>query len=323
MLRLEHAYWAVAAFLLVVGASSLARGRRAAAGFWSLLGALVGGGEWITTRAAAGEHWPGQLAGVGVVALALMAPSLRAETDASASEDAQARERSAARLGHRLFGPALLIPVLTVAIALGGERIAVGTWRLFEGTSMTLLGVACGSLLALVAALRVTRSAPRAAVDDGRRLLDTIGWAAILPMLLATLGAVLTATGVGDAIAHLTSAVLPTDERALCVLAYGVGMAALTMMLGNAFAAFPVMTAGIGLPLLIVRHHGDPAIVGALGMLSGYCGTLLTPMAANFNVVPAVLLELDDANGVIRAQVPTALALLVVNLVLMNLLAFP
>jgi uncharacterized membrane protein len=99
-------------------------------------------------------------------------------------------------------------------------------------------------------------------------------------------------------------------------------MVVFTVIMGNAFAAFPVLTAGIGLPLLIRMHGADAAVVGALGMLTGYCGTLLTPMAANFNIVPAVLLDLDDRNGVIRAQWPTALALLVVNLALMAWLAF-
>jgi uncharacterized membrane protein len=92
--------------------------------------------------------------------------------------------------------------------------------------------------------------------------------------------------------------------------------------MGNAFAAFPVMTAGIGLPLLVVRHGADPAALGAIGMLTGYCGTLLTPMAANFNIVPAVLLELRDDYGVIRAQWPTALALIVANIVLMGVFVF-
>ena len=97
-------------------------------------------------------------------------------------------------------------------------------------------------------------------------------------------------------------------------------------MMGNAFAAFPVMTAAIGLPILIRGFGGDPAAVCAIGMLAGFCGTLLTPMAANFNVVPANLLDLPDRqrafNGVIRAQAPTALGLLVVNIILMNGLAF-
>ncbi|WP_114693197.1 5-oxoproline transporter, DUF979 family subunit, partial [Mizugakiibacter sediminis] len=118
------------------------------------------------------------------------------------------------------------------------------------------------------------------------------------------------------------AAAIPVDSRLACVLAYGLGMVLFTAIMGNAFAAFPVLTAGIGLPLLIGRHGANPAALGALGMLTGYCGTLLTPMAANFNIVPAALLQLDDQHGVIRMQVPTALALLAVNLALMYLLVF-
>ena len=49
----------------------------------------------------------------------------------------------------------------------------------------------------------------------------------------------------------------------------------------------------------------------------------MTPMAANFNIVPAALLELPDRQcASIRAQVPTALPLLVVNIALICFLAF-
>lgn len=82
------------------------------------------------------------------------------------------------------------------------------------------------------------------------------------------------------------------------------------------------MTAAIGLPVLVGHFHGDPAIICAIGMLAGFCGTLMTPMAANFNMVPAALLELHDRNGVIKAQVGTALPMLVVNLLLIYCLAF-
>jgi len=96
--------------------------------------------------------------------------------------------------------------------------------------------------------------------------------------------------------------------------------------MGNAFAAFPVMTAAVGLPVLVRQWGGAPEVVCAIGMLSGFCGTLMTPMAANFNIVPANLLELPDRdapfNGVIRAQVPTALPLLATNILLMWWLAF-
>ena len=114
---------------------------------------------------------------------------------------------------------------------------------------------------------------------------------------------------------------VPVDSRLAAVLAYGLGMVLLTVIMGNAFAAFPVMTAGVGLPLLVRLHGADPALVGALGMLTGYCGTLLTPMAANFNLVPVALLELPDPHAVIKAQAPTALLLLTVNLALLYWLA--
>jgi uncharacterized membrane protein len=62
--------------------------------------------------------------------------------------------------------------------------------------------------------------------------------------------------------------------------------------------------------------------MAAIGMFSAYCGTLMTPMAANFNVVPALLLDLPDKNAVIKAQLPTALPLLGANIVLLYFLMF-
>ncbi|MGA9341682.1 MAG: DUF979 family protein, partial [Rhodanobacteraceae bacterium] len=149
-----------------------------------------------------------------------------------------------------------------------------------------------------------------------------LGWAALLPMLLATLGTVFAATGVGDAVTAITGAVIPIDSRIACLVAFAIGMVVFTVIMGNAFAAFPVMMAGIGLPLLVLRHGAHPAVLGSIGMLTGYCGTLLTPMAANFNIVPVALLELPDQYAVIRAQLPTALALLAVNFLLMTFLVF-
>ncbi|MCB1612220.1 MAG: DUF979 family protein, partial [Xanthomonadales bacterium] len=104
--------------------------------------------------------------------------------------------------------------------------------------------------------------------------------------------------------------------------AYGLGMALLTMAMGNAFAAFPVIAGGIGMPFLVGVHGADAAPMAAIGMLSGYCGTLMTPMAANFNLVPVALLDLKDRNAVIRAQIPTAVPLLAGNLCLLLWLCF-
>ncbi|MDE2156647.1 MAG: DUF979 family protein, partial [Xanthomonadaceae bacterium] len=187
---------------------------------------------------------------------------------------------------------------------------------------MTLTGLALACVVALFAASRVARTPMHEGVAEGRRLLDALGWTALLPLLLAALGQVFTHSGVGTAIAAIATAWLPGGSALAALLAFALGMVLFTVIMGNAFAAFPVVMAGIGLPLLIRQHGADPAILGSMGMLCGYCGTLLTPMAADFNLVPAALLELRSPYGVIRAQVGSALAILATTIVLMWLFVF-
>jgi uncharacterized membrane protein len=148
-------------------------------------------------------------------------------------------------------------------------------------------------------------------------LLELLGWAIILPQSLAGLGGIFAKAGVGEEVAQLVAAALPMTDPLAAVVAYCGGMVLFTVMMGNAFAAFPIITLGIGLPFIVKAHGGNPAIMGALGMLSGYCGTLLTPMAANFNIVPVRLLELKSDFAVIRAQAPFAVAIWIFNVVVM------
>jgi uncharacterized membrane protein len=159
-------------------------------------------------------------------------------------------------------------------------------------------------------------------LQEGRRIVDTVGWAVLLPQMLAALGVVFERSGVGKAVGHVVTTYLPMDSRAAAVAVYCVGMAIFTGVMGNAFAAFPVLTAGVALPILVGRFGADPAVVASIGMLSGYCGTLLTPLAANFNLVPPALLEIPDRYAVIKAQIPTAFLMLTANTVLMYVLAF-
>ncbi len=320
MLRIEHFYWLLAAFLLYAGWRNLVERRYSHAAFWSLLAGLFATGGFILDAAKEGNPLPSQVAGAAVIVLALLAPRMRREHMAEAPE--AERRASALRLGHRLFVPAVLIPLLTVLVVLFGAKVSIGSAPLFGEGSLTLMGLALACLASAVAAIAITRAKPVMAAVEGRRLLDTLGWAALLPLMLAALGGVFASSGVGEAVASLVSAVIPADSLVACVLAYAMGMVVFTIIMGNAFAAFPVITAGIGLPLLIQRHGADPAILGAIGMVTGYCGTLMTPMAANFNLVPVALLELDDPNAVIRAQLPTAIPLLLANLVFMYWLAF-
>mgnify|MGYP000433353423 CR=1 FL=1 len=186
-----------------------------------------------------------------------------------------------------------------------------------------IVGMALGVLIASVVGCLWLRASPLEPLQQGRRLMDSVGWAAILPQMLASLGAVFALAGVGDVVGQIVSMAIPQGSLLGAVIAYGLGMALFTMVMGNAFAAFPVMTAAIGLPLLIRTYGGDPAIVCAIGMLAGFCGTLMTPMAANFNLVPAALLDLKDKHGVIKRQVGTAVPLLIVNIFLIYWLPFP
>jgi uncharacterized membrane protein len=157
-------------------------------------------------------------------------------------------------------------------------------------------------------------------VRELRRLLDAIGWALVLPHLLAVLGLLFTEAGVGKAVAHVVSSYVNMDVRFVAVVVYCVGNAFFTIVMGNGFAAFPVMAGGVGIPVLVGLYHANPALMAAVGMFSAYCGTLMTPMAATFNIVPVALLELRDRNAVIKAQIPTAVPLLVANIFLLYFL---
>jgi uncharacterized membrane protein len=316
VITLQWIYWLAGAYLAAVALLGLRdRGnprRLTTALFWGLLAAMF----------LFGERLPPAVVGVVVVALAALAGLgglRRGRYEESAIE---VKRSEAARLGNRLFWPAILIPLVTLLFAVVLDDVEIGGYRLLGAEQTTLVGLGIACVVAVAAACWLTRRTPWSAVEQSRRLIDSIGWAAILPLLLATLGSVFAAAGVGEAVADLVKAVIPVDNRFVVVLAYAIGMAMFTMVMGNAFAAFPVMTAGIGLPLLVQAHGADAAPLAAIGMLSGYCGTLLTPMAANFNLVPAALLELKDPYGVIRQQVATALPLLACNIALMYFIVF-
>ena len=322
MLRIEHFYWLIGAFLLIAAFFNLRARQWTTAAFWAVLACPFVFGEVILDANTRGLHGPAQAMGVGVIALGVLSARGGMRPIVDTVEAVRARRSSARRLGNRLFIPALAIPLVTLLFVVTARYLRWGGFELISPAHVTLVALGLACVIAFLGALRITHAGVSEGLREGTRLLDTLGWAALLPMLLATLGSVFAATGVGDAITHLVGAVISVDNRLACLAAFAFGMVLFTVIMGNAFAAFPVLMVGIGLPLLVIRHDADPAILGSLGMLTGYCGTLLTPMAANFNIVPAVLLELPDQYGVIRAQLPTGLMLLAVNFLLMWMLVF-
>ena len=232
------------------------------------------------------------------------------------------RRRCSARYGNKLFVPALLIPFTAFVGTLLFNYTPLKALNVIDPKAVTLVLLGCGVLIALIVSYAWLRPPALAAVDDGSRLMNGVGWAAVLPQMLASLGVIFAAAGVGTTIGAMVSAVIPSGSVFLAVLLFAFGMVIFTMIMGNAFAAFPVMAAAIGVPILIQQDGGNPAVIGAVGMLSGFCGTLMTPMAANFNIVPAALLELKDQYGVIRAQIPTAIPLLIANILILYFAGF-
>ena len=97
-----------------------------------------------------------------------------------------------------------------------------------------------------MALLRPPLPAP---IREARILLDAVGWAAVLPQMLAALGALFAIAGVGTVVSGLAQRWIPLDNPFVVVLTYAIGMAGFTLLMGNAFAASPVRAAVLGRPL--------------------------------------------------------------------------
>jgi uncharacterized membrane protein len=311
MITLEATYWLMGILtggVAVVNARDASNPRRYNnAGFWGL----------YSVSFFAGSRLPHFASGLIVIAMVLIASIGKLGQGARESATLEQRMASAARWGNRLFVPALTIPAVTLALGFVLKSAQLHGAPLVDPKQVTIVSLAIATLVALAVAMAMLRPPLSAPLVEARRLMDSVGWAAVLPQMLAALGALFAVAGVGKVVTTIAERYLPLGSPLAAVVTYTVGMALFTMVMGNAFAAFPVMTAGIGLPLVVMRFGGDPVIMSAVGMLSGFCGTLMTPMAANYNIVPAVLLELPSENAVIRVQIPTALLLLVVNTLIM------
>lgn len=335
--RQEYLYWLAGVILLIVSFMSFidkSNHRRLTTGlFWGMYGVIFFVGDWtshliqtiIPVNQATITSIVNMIVGGIVVLMALLAGLGGVRLGKYSQLTDKKRQQSAQRLGNKLFIPALVIPIVTVIGVFLFKNDLLVNWMFGEGnhaTLITLFSMTIGCLLGWIIALKITRDNALQSVQESRRLLDSIGWAFILPQILATLGLLFTKAGVGDGIAYLTKHYIAVDHKFIAVSLYAGGMAFLTMLMGNAFAAFPIVTAGIGIPVLVMQHGGNPAVMAAIGMFSGYCGTLMTPMAANYNIVPAALLDLPDRNAVIKVQIPTGILLLITNIFLMYFMMF-
>jgi len=272
--------------------------RMQTAAFWFLLAATFSIGRFI----------PPYISGLMVVGMGVLTLFNQVKIgpiDQTSEEEAQKQSK---RLGNKIFIPVISLAFIAIIIAqftpLGGQ-----------------VGIGIAAVSSLLIAMLITKADGQTALHEGDRMVRQVGTVGILPQLLAALGVIFTAAGVGDVIAGMISTVVPEGNQLLGVVAYVFGMVIFTMIMGNAFAAFTVITAGIGVPFVIAQG-ADPVIAGALAMTAGYCGTLMTPMAANFNALPVALLEMKNPNGVIKEQLPYALIMIAVHITLMYFWAF-
>jgi len=268
--------------------------------FWTLFG---------LTFMAPIIHLPDTVVGAFLIVMALLSGFKQVKMGSAKEASAEYRTAERDKWGNKLFIPILTIPIVTFAVA---QFTKLGA----------LMGLGLASIAAIIIAMVMFREGFGNTMQEGRRLTDAVGTAATLPQLLAALGAVFNAAGVGAVVASIISAVVPTQYALGTLVAYFIGMSLFTIIMGNAFAAFAVITTGIGIPLVVQLHGANPAILGTLGMLAGYCGTLISPMAANFNIVPVALLEMKDNFGVIKRQAPVAVVMWITILIFAYIVLF-
>ena len=268
------------------------------AGFWALLGISFIGGSYL----------PSLYIGAIVVILALLTLFKQVRIGTLPTVDEVKANIEAKRLKNKIFIPVMLMALIALVLA----KVI---------PEFSKISISLAALLATISLLLITKSYPKSLLSENNRMVQQVSTSGIVPQLLGALGAIFTVAGVGDLISHLISDFVPSGSRFMGVLAYVLGMVLFSMIMGNAFAAFTVITAGVGVPF-VFSLGANPIIASALAMTAGCCGTLLTPMAANFNTLPVALLDMKNPNGVIKAQAGVAIVMIILHVFLMYFLAF-
>jgi uncharacterized membrane protein len=272
--------------------------------FWLTLGVIF----------ALGSVMPYWLTGLLVLFLVALDGAGQVGRGSSEQQAVKPKMDRGSPLANRIFVPVLVIPIVTFAFAL------IFRWFGMDVNRGALVGLGFGGLAAMLVCLKLTRSNWISLMNEGRRLNEAMGAVNILPQLLASLGVIFTAAEVGDLIAQGIEQIIPGNNLFLLVLANCLGMALFTIVMGNSFAAFPVIATGVLVPLIIKPFDVNPAMAAIITLTAGSSGTLMTPMAANFNIVPAALLNMRDQHGVIKFQLPYALTIWSFHVLLLWLL---
>lgn len=265
--------------------------------FWCSFGIACAFGKWM----------PAKVTGSLVIIMIIPAILKRVKVGKIDAPTKEYTEKQFKKIGLKIFLPALCMGIMAIVFAL------------FTNIS-SLVGVTVGVLLAMILLMMYSKdNTPKVFLNDSERLLSVMGPLCMLPQLLGCLGGIFTEAGVGDVIAQMVQKIVPEGNVTVGIIVYAIGMVLFTMIMGNAYAAITVMTVGIGVPCVLI-YGANPALIGMVALTCGFCGTLLTPMAANFNVVPVALLDMKKKFGVIKNQILIAGIMLVFQICYMILM---
>ena len=266
--------------------------------FWCSFGIVCGFGSWL----------PAKVSGVLVLIMCLPPIFKKVKIGKTDNPTKEHTEQQFKKIGMKRFVPAFSVAVCSLFFALFSNM-----------SSMVAITVGVIVAMILLMAFDAKQNKPAVFLNDSERFLGITGPLSMLPQLLGCLGGVFTAAGVGDVIAQLVEKIVPKGNVNIGIIVYAIGMVLFTMIMGNAFAAITVMTVGIGAPF-VLAYGANPVVIGMLALTCGYCGTLLTPMAANFNILPVAILNMKDRWGAIKNQVLVAIFMLVFQICYMIVL---
>lgn len=266
--------------------------------FWCSFGIVCGFGSWL----------PAKVSGALVLIMCLPPIFKKVKIGKTDNPTKEHTEQQFKKIGMKIFVPAFSVAVCSLFFALFSNM-----------SSMVAITVGVIAAMILLMAFDAKQNKPAVFLNDSERFLGITGPLSMLPQLLGCLGGVFTAAGVGDVIAQLVEKIVPKGNVNIGIIVYAIGMVLFTMIMGNAFAAITVMTVGIGAPF-VLAYGANPVVIGMLALTCGYCGTLLTPMAANFNILPVAILNMKDRWGAIKNQVLVAIFMLVFQICYMIVL---
>ena len=266
--------------------------------FWCSFGVVCGFGTWL----------PAKVSGALVLIMCLPPIFKKVKIGKVDNPTKEHTEQQFKKIGMKIFIPAFSVAVCSLFFAL------------FSNMS-SMIAITIGVIVAMILLIAYDskQNKPVVFLKDSERFLGITGPLSMLPQLLGCLGGVFTAAGVGDVVAQLVEKIVPKGNVNVGIIIYAIGMVLFTMIMGNAFAAITVMTVGIGAPF-VLAYGANPVVIGMLALTCGYCGTLLTPMAANFNILPVAILNMKDRWGVIKKQVLVAIIMLVFQICYMIVL---